>query len=401
MGYSDDSSGEALTYFRQRRNNGGKDIHIEQEIVDRRSVNMLEKYGHGGDLLTASELYEEAGGTFLDFSANINPLGPPPAVLELLKTALSTVVAYPDPGHRRFKSLLAEDLGIDSSWLTVGNGAAESMALLLLAIVPKRVGIVEPCFSEYRELSVQFGAEVLSVQGTREQQFRAGVDEIAGLLEKVELLFLGQPNNPNGVQYAVDELRWLAQKAESCGTYLAVDEAFIDFIPEAERNTLLPELDQFPHTILVRSMTKFYAIPGLRLGFAISHPELAKAMTAKQVTWSVNGLALLAGEACLECGHEYERRTRELIKAERELLRQGLMQLGCDVPPGEANFLLCGLPSSWSAAEMQTGLGRAGILVRSCAMYPGLGEEHIRVAVKGHEDNVRLLKQIGKILAGK
>ncbi|WP_339171996.1 MULTISPECIES: threonine-phosphate decarboxylase [unclassified Paenibacillus] len=362
---------------------------------------MLEKYGHGGDLLTAAELYGEAGGTFLDYSANINPLGPPPQVLELLRTALSTVVAYPDPGHRCFKRLLAENLGVDNSWLTVGNGAAESMALLLLAIAPQKVGIVEPCFSEYRQLSIQFGAEVLSVQGTKEQHFRAGVEEIAGLLEQVELLFLGQPNNPNGVQYAVEELRLLAQKAESCGTYLAVDEAFIDFIPESERNTLLPELERFPHTVLVRSMTKFYAIPGLRLGFAISHPKLAKAMSGKQVTWSVNGLALLAGEACLTSGRDYEQRTRELIAAEREKLRQGLMQLGCDVPPGEANFLLCGLPSPWSAAEFQTRLGRVGILVRSCAMYAGLGAEHIRVAVKGHEDNARLLLQMAEILATK
>lgn len=361
---------------------------------------MLEKYGHGGDLLTAAELYEEAEGTFLDFSANINPLGPPPAVLELLCSALSAVIAYPDPGHRRFKSMLAESLGVESSSLTVGNGAAESMALLLLALAPQKVGIVEPCFSEYRQLSEQFGAEVLSIQGTREKHFRAEVEEIAGLLEKVELVFLGQPNNPNGVQYAVDELRVLAQKAESCGAYLAIDEAFIDFIPEAKRNTLLPELSQFPNTILVRSMTKFYAIPGLRLGFTISNPTFAKAMTGKQVTWSVNGLALLAGEACLGSGREYEQRTRELIATERELLRQGLMQLGCDVPPGEANFLLCGLPASWSAAEMQTRLGQVGILVRSCAMYPGLGAEHIRVAVKGHEDNARLLERMKGIMVG-
>lgn len=355
---------------------------------------MLEKYGHGGDLLTAGELYEEAGGTFLDFSANINPLGPPSGVLELLQNSLSTVVTYPDPGHRRFKNLLAESLGIDSSWLTIGNGAAESMALLLLALAPQKVGIVEPCFSEYRQLSVQFGAEVLSVQGTKEQHYRAGVEAIAGLLEKVELLFLGQPNNPNGVQYSLDELRLLAQKAESCDTYLAIDEAFIDFISEEQRNTLLPEQALFPHTILVRSMTKFYAIPGLRLGFSVAHPKLAAAMTAKQVTWSVNGLALLAGEACLTSGRDYEQRTRALISAEREVLRQALIQLGCDVPPGEANFLLCGLPSPWSAAEMQGRLGQAGILVRSCAMYPGLGAEHIRVAVKGHENNARLLKQL-------
>lgn len=358
---------------------------------------MLEKYGHGGDLLTAAELYGNKS-PFLDFSANINPLGPPPAVLEMLQTAMSTVIAYPDPGHRRFKHLLADNLGTDSNWLTVGNGAAESMALLLLAVAPRMVGIVEPCFSEYRQLAEQFGSEVLSIQGTREQEFRAEVDQISELLEKVELLFLGQPNNPNGVQYSIADLRGLAQKAESCGTYLAIDEAFIDFIPEGQRNSLLPELSPFPHTVLVRSMTKFYAIPGLRLGFTIAHPELAAAMTGKQVTWSVNGLALLAGEACLTSGHDYEQRTRELIATEREVLRQGLMKLGCDVPPGEANFVLCGLPSPWTAGDMQTQLGRRGILVRSCAMYPGLGAEHIRVAVKGEEDNIRLLQQMGEII---
>ena len=360
---------------------------------------MLEKYGHGGDLLTAAELYGGKG-AFLDFSANINPLGPPPAVLEVLQTAFSAVVAYPDPGHRRLKKLLADSLGTDISGLTIGNGAAESMALLLLAVAPRKVGIVEPCFSEYRQLAEQFGSEVLSVQGTREQEFRAGVAQISELLEKVDLLFIGQPNNPNGVQYSIADLRVLAQKAESCGTYLAIDEAFIDFIPAPQRNTLLPELSQFPHTVIVRSMTKFYAIPGLRLGYTIAHPNLAAAMTGKQVTWSVNGLALLAGEVCLASGYDYERRTRDLIAAQRVTLRRGLMKLGCDVPPGEANFLLCGLPSPWTAGDMQTQLGGRGILVRSCAMYPGLGAEHIRVAVKGPEDNARLLKQMGEIIGG-
>ncbi|WP_052087788.1 pyridoxal phosphate-dependent aminotransferase [Paenibacillus wynnii] len=360
---------------------------------------MLEKYGHGGDLLTAAELYGNEDSGFLDFSANINPLGPPPEVMSLLQNSLSSIIAYPDPGHRRLKRLLADSLGTDSSWLTVGNGAAESMALLLLALTPRIVGIVEPCFSEYRQLSEQFGAEVLSVYGTNEQGYRADVDKISGLLEKVELLFLGQPNNPNGIQYSLAELRLLAQKAESCGTYLAVDEAFIDFIPEAERNSLLPELEQYRHTILIRSMTKFYAIPGLRLGFTIAHPDLAAAMTGKQVTWSVNGLALLAGEACLTSGEDYEQRTRALIISERAKLRQGLLKLGCEVPPGEANFLLCGLPSPWSAEKMQTLLGRSGILVRSCAMYPGLGKGHIRVAVKNAADCSRLLQHMGEIMA--
>lgn len=361
---------------------------------------MLEKYGHGGDLLTAAELYGAGESAFLDFSANINPLGPPPGVLELLREAAAAVTAYPDPGHRRLKALLAESQGIGSDWITVGNGAAESMALLLLAVSPRRVGIVQPCFSEYRQLSEQFGAAVLSVQGTRARAYRAEVEQIAGLLEQVDLLFLGQPNNPNGVQYALEDLRLLARKAEACGTVLAVDEAFIDFIPEERRQSLLPELAAYRHTVLIRSMTKFYAIPGLRLGFTLAHPELAAAMSGKQVTWSVNGLALLAGEACLRSGRGYEERTRGLIAAERELLRQGLQRLGCAAPPGEANFLLLELPAAWTAAAMQEQLGRRGILVRSCAMYPGLAAGHMRVAVKGPEDNARLLRQLEEVLLG-
>ncbi|MCL6601449.1 MAG: threonine-phosphate decarboxylase CobD [Paenibacillus sp.] len=360
---------------------------------------MLEKYGHGGDLLTAAELYGGGDGSFLDFSANINPLGPPLEVLQLLQNSLSSIIAYPDPGHRRLKRQLGDILQVESEWLTIGNGAAESMALLLLAVAPQKVGIVEPCFSEYRQLSEQFGAQVVSVLGTREHSYKADVESISRLLEKVELLFLGQPNNPNGVQYSLAELRLLAQKAESCGTYLAVDEAFIDFIPEAERNSLLPELEHYRRTVLVRSMTKFYAIPGLRLGFTIAHPDLAAAMTGKQVTWSVNGLALLAGEACLSSGLDYEQRTRDLILTERATLRQGLMNLGCEVPLGEANFLLCGLPSPWSAEKMQESLGRRGILVRSCAMYPGLGAEHIRVAVKSQADCARLLQCMDEVIS--
>ncbi|WNS40993.1 threonine-phosphate decarboxylase CobD [Paenibacillus sp. MMS20-IR301] len=359
---------------------------------------MLEKYGHGGDLLTAAELYGGNSGGFVDFSANINPLGPPPGVLALLRDAVTAITAYPDPGHRRLKALLAEELGVGPDWITVANGAAESMALLLLAVAPRRVGIVEPCFSEYRQLAEQFGAEVLSVQGTSGKDYRASVEAISGLLEQTDLLFLGQPNNPNGVQYPLDELRFLARKAEACGTVLAVDEAFIDFIPEADRISLLPELGAYRHAVLVRSMTKFFAIPGLRLGFTAASPELAAAMSGKQVTWSVNGLALLAGEACLQSGDGYGQETRALIAAERQRLRRGLLELGCGVPPGEANFLLLRLPAPWTAAAVQERLGRRGILVRSCAMYPGLTPGHIRVAVKGGADNSRLLVELGAIL---
>lgn len=357
---------------------------------------MLERFGHGGDLESAAEIYGRSG--FLDFSANINPLGPPSSVMEQLKNALPSIIRYPDPGHRGLKELLGSKLGIRSDQLCIGNGAAECMALILLGLHPDQVGIVEPCFSEYRQLSEQFGAHVRSVYGTQANGWRAEAAEIEGLLQDVDLLFIGQPNNPNGIQYDLETMRRLAGEAERCGTYLVVDEAFIDFIPEEDRQTLQSELERYRHTILVRSMTKFYAIPGLRLGYAAAHPDVVQAMTSKQVTWSVNRLALLAGEACLNSGEDYERETIKLIAEQRAFLISGLRKLGCKVSEGEANFLLIGLPAPWTAEKMQTEMGRRGVLIRSCAMYPGLGEEYVRVAVKAQDANQQLLKTMAEVL---
>ncbi|MFC9707165.1 threonine-phosphate decarboxylase CobD [Paenibacillus sp. NPDC056933] len=361
-------------------------------------TSLIEVFGHGGDVETAAARFGGNAADFLDFSANINPLGPPREVLEALEQGLHMVLRYPDPGHRAFKRLLSNRLGLTPDHISVGNGAAESMALILLGIAPRRVGTVEPGFSEYSALSKQFGAEVHHVQGREELDWRAEPEDIEKLMERVDLLFLGQPNNPNGVQYPVDILQRLARKAEATGTILVVDEAFIDFIPDSQRQSLAPSLKEYPQVIIIRSMTKFYAIPGLRLGYALGRPELIHAMTEKQVTWSVNGLALIAGEACLRSGKSFEQETMVLVTHEQKRLTEGLKALGCKVTPGEANFILAALPEPWTSASMQAALGERGILIRSCSMYPGLGERHVRFAIKDAEANGRLLGTMGDII---
>ncbi|MGC5776243.1 threonine-phosphate decarboxylase CobD [Paenibacillus pabuli] len=359
---------------------------------------LIEVFGHGGDVETAAARFGGNAADFLDFSANINPLGPPREVLEALEQGLHTVLRYPDPGHRAFKMLLSDRLGLTPDYISVGNGAAESMALILLGLAPRRVGTVEPGFSEYSALSRQFGAEVHHVRGREELDWRAEPDDIEHLMERVDLLFLGQPNNPNGVQYPLEVLQQLARKAEITGTILVIDEAFIDFIPESQRQSLAPRLNEYPQVIIIRSMTKFYAIPGLRLGYAMGRPERITAMTEKQVTWSVNGLALIAGEACLRSGESFEQETLALVSHEREKLTAGLKGYGCNVTRGEANFILAALPEPWTATSMQAALGERGILIRSCAMYPGLGERHVRFAVKDAEANGRLLETMRNVI---
>ncbi|MFD2611062.1 threonine-phosphate decarboxylase CobD [Paenibacillus gansuensis] len=362
---------------------------------------MLETYGHGGDLETAAQRFGIAREELLDFSANINPLGPPPNVTEAIIEGLSSIIHYPDPGHRRLNQLLAARLGLQPECIIVGNGAAECMALALLGLNAGTVGIAVPCFSEYGQLAVQFGAKVLTAAGTAEQGFIPALANLRRLIAASDAVFLGSPNNPTGTVYSLGILHELVELAEEHGTYLIMDEAFIDFIPPEERITLLPELHRYPHLILIHSMTKFYAIPGLRLGYAAAHPETAAKLRGKQVTWSVNALALLAGEACLGGGLEdYEQRTRELIKRQREWLVTQLStpELGLRIWPSAANFLLLRLPETWTASEFQQSMGRRGIMIRSCAMYEGLTPQDIRVAVRSAEDNIRLVHTMREVL---
>ncbi|MGO0061103.1 threonine-phosphate decarboxylase CobD [Brevibacillus fluminis] len=355
----------------------------------------IEKYGHGGDLQTAELAFGKQ--EWLDFSANINPLGPPETVVATLHQELGRMIHYPDPGHRRFRHALAQKLGVPEEWLLIGNGAAECMALALQHLAVKKVGVLYPCFSEYTELSGKYGAEVSGIYGTA-PSYKPKREEVEALIRSSELVFIGTPNNPTGIIYSREELLAFAQTAQESGTWLVVDEAFLDFAEPHRQFTLLPELARFSRVLLIRSMTKMYAIPGLRLGYTIAHADVIEGMRKKQITWSVNQLALIAGEACL-AEDEYVACTRELIKRERQHMQQFISdRLGWDVTAGEANFLLIRLPQGMSAEWMQEKLGRRGILIRSCSMYPGLDPEHIRVAVRTRAENDRLLMAFADVM---
>ncbi|MBN6186767.1 threonine-phosphate decarboxylase [Aneurinibacillus sp. BA2021] len=359
----------------------------------------IERFGHGGDVLTASALYGVDPDCLLDFSANINPLGPPPEALEAIKDEMRRIVHYPDPAHRRLIGALAEKYITAEETILIGNGAAECMALLLLALAPRKVGVTYPSFVEYGQLARQYGAEVIGCTGAAENGFLPSVAELEILLDEVDVLFVGHPNNPTGLSYDLESVRRLAVRAAEKKAYLVMDEAFIDFLPPDRQPTLLPDIVHYPHVILLRSMTKFYAIPGLRLGFTVAHPDLIARMKEKQIPWSVNRLALAAGEACCRID-AYEARTRGLIAAERQYLYARLSgDLQLVVWPGQANFLLARLPESWTAAALQQVLGKKGIMIRNCSMYPGLTPQDFRVAVRSREENDRLLAALAEALA--
>ncbi|WP_028545946.1 threonine-phosphate decarboxylase CobD [Paenibacillus taiwanensis] len=362
----------------------------------------IERYGHGGDVWTAAATFGGRTDDFLDYSANINPLGPPLFVSESLKHAWDRMLQYPDPAHRILKASLADRLQVAESQLMLGNGAAECMALVLLAYSPRLVGVVSPCFSEYESLAKQYGANVLRVTG-KDPDYRATEEQIVSLIREVEVCFIGHPNNPTGALYDKSILRKAAIAAEHSGCILVIDEAFIDFLDDEAAYTALPLLSEFNHIVILRSLTKFYAIPGLRLGYALAAPARIAELTRKQVTWSVNGLALAAGEALFDKNNrqllmEYEHQTRSVVKSERAWMEAQLTTLGVRSWQSAANFILCYLPAPWSAEKLQQQLGMRGILIRSCAMYDGLQEGHFRLAVKDRAANERLMREIEDVL---
>lgn len=361
-------------------------------------MSRLEQFGHGGDWQTASVLFGFQASELLDFSANINPLGPPEEVVRMIREQWASIVHYPDPAHRAFRRTLANRINQDPENILVGNGAAECMALVVQAMSPKRIGVIYPCFSEYTHLAKQFGSTVKGIYGKEENGFKANLDELKELIKEVDLLFVGHPNNPTGITYQRNELLMMAAWASEFDTYLVVDEAFLDFLPPDKQVTLLPDLSQYPKVILIRSMTKFYAIPGLRLGYAIADSRIIKQMKSKQLSWSVNQLALLAGEGCFQ-NASYEESTRKLIDEERGYLIDSIQnRFGWKVWPGEANFLLIRTPEKMKVNELQYSLGKKGIMIRSCSEYEGLTHRDFRIAVRTRTENDRLLNALQEVL---
>lgn len=349
----------------------------------------MHPYGHGGDILTAAELAGLAPVGILDFSANINPLGPPPGLFEYLAQKMPAIVHYPDPACRNLCRSIREHYQPSSGFLP-GNGAGELIYLMMRAVAPARVLIPVPTFTLYEKAAVASGCEVARYRTEPASRFAIDTDGFCAEIRRLRpgLVILCNPNNPTGNLLAKDAIYAVARETAEAGGLLMVDEAFLEFSSEYEQHTLLSSA---PDNIFVlRSLTKMFAIPGLRLGFlAGSAPVLAVLQNLRD-PWSVNTLAQLAGEFVLS-DTEFVRKTAEKTQELGEKLAAELRGLsGLRVFDSAANYLL--LKSEGKPGGLlQRKLLEKGILVRGCESWPGLDSSFIRVAVRKEEENKTLL----------
>ncbi len=344
---------------------------------------------HGGQVWEAAREQGLEPEAILDFSANLNPLGPPTGVLRVIREARPGILAaYPDSAAPRLRALLCRRHGAPDDTLVLGGGGAALLFLALRALAPRRVLVPVPCFREQPRALAACGAELVPLPMAGLRLDLAHLDPVR---EGCDAVLLTNPHNPTGQLLGRAELeRWVARHP---GVALVVDEAFMDYAPE---ESLLPGLLARPRTVILRSLTKFFAMPGLRVGHAFADAATAARMGDLQESWPVGQLELRAAEAALEDG-TYEQRSLETFRADGPRFRKALEDLGLIVHPSVAPFVLVELPTPAGTACAEA-LLRRGLLVRTCAAWPGLGDRYLRLALREASDQDRLLEALKPLL---
>lgn len=356
---------------------------------------MLERFGHGGDLWTAEEAFGLPKEQFLDFSSNMNPLGPPSAVEQLISAHWRDIVKYPDPAVRELKAKLAHKYHIPVESILVGNGAAELIDLVIRVLKPATTGLARPSFSEYEDAVCKIGGRLYDIELTAKTDFVPQEEALSRAEKECDLLFLGHPNNPTGKLIP----QHLLEKLVDNGKPLILDEAFMDFVPDEKERSMLRRAAVQPNLHVIRSMTKFYSIPGIRLGFIVAHPDRIRELAEQQVQWSVNFLAQLIGVNVLG-DHAFEAETRQWLGVEKPWLTGQLNELGLHVVQSDINFLLFSFPkaSGIDIKQAQKHMGAQGILIRDASLFAGLNERYCRVAIRLRSENERLVEGLRRTM---
>ena len=345
---------------------------------------------HGGNRNWAAQYADCKPEAILDFSASINPLGPPQSVLTVLTNHLHSLKDYPDPNYIQLRSAISNFHNLPMDWILPGNGAAE-----LLTWVGRELAqldatyLVTPAFADYQRSLNAFNTNVIPVPmdlETSPPKATITASANCGLL-------LNNPHNPTGTLTRRDDLILYLEKF----SLVVVDEAFMDFLLPEQQQSLLDVILDFPNLIVLRSLTKFYSLPGLRLGYAIGHPDYLKRWQQWRDPWPVNTLAEVAAIAALK-DHSFQQQTLGWLPPTRDALIAGLQKLpGLTPLSGAANFLL--VKTDVPSTQLQKDLLKSHhILIRDCLSFPELGENYFRVAVRLPKENNQLLTALAQVL---
>ncbi len=354
----------------------------------RKNVSDLVPCIHGARLSESAETAGKSTGEMLDFSVNLNPLGPPPKLRQMVCAASDELGNYPDNRYLNFRLAAAHYLNVSSDNIVPGNGSTELIRLFSEAVIESgdNVMIPSPSFGEY-----EFQCRLL---GAKIEYFNPENIEIS--IENCKAVFLCNPNNPTGKLLPRKDLLRLVDECSARGVFLFVDEAFIDLADPGESVADIAAANDF--VIVLRSLTKTFAIPGLRIGFAVASSDFAEILNNIRLHWNMNSIAAAAGEKLLEDKGDYLGRSLALLKKEREWLLSKLTAIrGFKPYNSDANFILIDLKEfGLRSAELTARMLRHGIIIRECTSF-GL-VNHIRVAIRKRNENRKLIDTLFQVI---
>jgi len=349
---------------------------------------------HGGNIREAVRRYGITEKAVVDFSSSINPLGPSPAARRAARKALDRIDRYPDPDMADLRAAIARYYGIKSEQVVCGNGSNALIHLIPRVFKPKKVLIPMPTFSEYARAVEDAGGEVVPLLLQEQNGYRVDPLDLSFALKGMDMVFLCNPNNPTGALTPKTEMLEILQLSCKNGVRLVVDEAFMDFVDD---HSLAKDAVQSSNLIVLRAFTKFYGMPGLRVGYAIAEAGTARLLRGGQEPWTIDFPSEQAAIAALT-DWGYAAKTRRYIARERDRLLSDLRLIGGVEPfPSPANYILLKL-TGIDSQLLTDKLGRRGLLVRDCSSFPGLDNRYIRIAVRTWWQNRRLLKALREIL---
>ncbi|WP_018924544.1 threonine-phosphate decarboxylase CobD [Salsuginibacillus kocurii] len=352
---------------------------------------------HGGQPEQLKQLFniDDDEMKTIDLSANLNPLGPPAWLKEKLSDLYETISRYPDPTYSSSKASLAAFEGIPEDNLLLTNGGAEAIFLAAKYFEHGQALIVHPTFLEYERACNHYHVKTEDVYYDQETGFQLPLRLIEEKLNHTDVLFLCRPNNPSGTVVKEDDIRSLLEAGKQTETFIVVDEAFVDFLPSTypSLSTLLPA---YPNLIVLRSLTKMYTIPGLRVGYMMADKDIIASLQAEQLPWSINALAHELVPSLVE-DTDFVRHTTSWLNEQWQNISQTLASLDFYVSPSEVNFyLLQDQRQPTRTEELFQFLLQHGIVTRHTHNFKGLNGKFLRVAIKAQPENEHLLAILRK-----
>ncbi len=358
---------------------------------------------HGGNIY---KIYREKGmKEILDYSSNINPYGLPKKFEKAVIENLSVLEKYPDPDYVELREEIAKTNKVELKNIIVGNGATEIIFLYMKVLKAKKILIVSPTFGEY-ERAMKATLDDIQVDYFKLEEaenFVLNIEKIkTELQKKYDLLVICNPNNPTGQFLLVKELEKILEKCTEVGTKLFVDEAFVEFVEDWREKSVIKTGKNKKNLFVLRAFTKFFAIPGLRLGYGICFDdEFMTKMLEKKEPWSVNNIAELAGKILLQ-DKEYIEKTNNWIKIEKKYMYENLKEIeGLKTYKTEINFILVKIKNEYlykvNAQILREKMLEKGILIRDASNFVYLNDNYFRLAVKDRKNNVRVLEALKEI----